>query len=501
MADNWQLKAVLSAVDNMSPALKKVATQAKTTRKYLADVGSSAADVAGRIGMPLALVSGAFSVGSLAGLKVAISNFTALGDEVHKTAQRMGVSTDEFQRLQYMANQSGVSTEGLQAATGKLNKEIAKAANGKNKDLAALFAKTGVSMRDANGHLRSATDLLPEIAEMFAKNKNAAIQAQMGTALYGKGWQELMPLLAGGRDGIDELIERHKMLGTTVNEEAILAGEKLGDQLDDLHLVTQSYGNTLATKLVPALSPLVEKMIAWAVANREVITTKLAKFAEDVANELAKIDWNAVIDGVRGFIDGARDLIGWLGGAKNALIALVVVMNIQTIMAIGGLIANIGKLGMSLYAFSGGAVPATIAAMGAMNMSMGAANAGGLALIKTLGLLAVAAAAGYAVGSLINSGINAATEKLSGGKYKSLGEAAAGDYGPSELDYDEINRQRAARGAAPIAAPGGSKSSAQIDLNINGAPPGTKVEQIKAKGGAEVNVSATGQRGFAKDGK
>lgn len=501
MADNWQLKAVLSAVDNMSPALKKVATQAKTTRKYLADVGSSAADVAGRIGVPLALFGGAFSIASLAGIKTAVTNFTMLSGAVADTATRMSITTDEFQRLQYLAQQSDVSVEGLQAATGKLNKEIGKAATGKNKELAALFAKTGISMRDANGHLRSGTDLLPEVAELFAKNKNAAIQAQIGTALYGKGWQELMPLLAGGRAGIEELTERHKMLGTTVDEKAIRAGEMLGDQLDDLNLVAQSYGNTIAAKLVPALSPMVEKMIAWAVANREVITTKLAKFAEDVANELAKIDWNAVIDGVRGFIDGARDLIGWLGGAKNALIALVVVMNIQTIIAIGGLMANIAKLGMSLYAFSGGAVPATIAAMGAMNVSMGAANAGGLALLKTLGLLAAAAAAGYAVGTVINEGINWATEKATGGKYKSLGDAAAGDYGPSQLDYDEINRQRAARGAAPIAAPGGGKSSAQIDLNINGAPPGTKVEQIKAKGGAEVNVSATGQRGFAKDGK
>ena len=72
VADNWQLKAILSAVDKMSPVLKNVNTVAKSTRKYLLDVGNSAAKLSGKIGLPFAALTGELGGFSLAGIKGAV---------------------------------------------------------------------------------------------------------------------------------------------------------------------------------------------------------------------------------------------------------------------------------------------------------------------------------------------------------------------------------------------------------------------------------------------
>jgi len=387
MADNWQLKAVLSAnAESMLRTLKFVNQATKTTRKYLMDVASSATNLAGRVGLPLGLISGALGALSVAGIKGAVTSFAELGDQVVKSAQRIGVTTDEYQKLKYAAGQSGVSVEGLGSSVGRLNKGIALAASGGNKDLAALFKRTGISMRDANGHLRSGADLLPEVAEMFKKNTNAATQARMGTAIFGKGWQELAPLLKDGAEGIDKLNKRYAELGLAVGGDALLEGEAFGDKLEDLEMVVKSYGNTIAAELVPEFNKSLESTIKWAVANRDLIVVPVAKFIADMADQLKNVDWSSVIKGVGDFVTGIKDFIGWIGGAKNALIGLAIIMNAQTIAALIGLVASLGR---AAFAFLAMGVQAYIAGNASL-LSMVRVAAVALFTAGPLGILGAA---------------------------------------------------------------------------------------------------------------
>lgn len=365
MAENWQLKAVLSAnATGMIKALKGVNVAARHARKYLLDIGGAGRNLAGQLGMPLGMIAGLTAAFSVAGLKSAVTNFAALGDEVVKSAKRIGVSTDEYQRLKYIAEQSGVSADELGSSVGRLNKNIALAAAGKNKDFASLMAHAGIALRDANGELRSGADLLPEVADLMARNKNAAVQARLGNTIFGKSWATLAPLLQEGSGGIEALTERYKLLGITVGEDALLAGEKLGDQMDDLRLVTASYGNAITQHLLPVLSPMIEDMIKWAVANREMITIEVSKFVKDLATSLREVDWKGVIQGARDFVEDVKGIIKFVGGAKNALIGLVIIMNMQTIAAFFSLASAIVRASWAFGAFALKAIPQALIALG-----------------------------------------------------------------------------------------------------------------------------------------
>lgn len=416
--DNWQLKAVLSAVDRMSPVLKQVAAQAKTTRKYLSDVASSAMHTAGAIGLPIGLIGGALSALSVAGAKRAVMAIAELGDVTVKSAQRIGISTDEYQRLNYVASQSGVSAEELGSSMGRLNKSIALAVAGKNKDLAALFTRAGISMRGANGEMRSGAELLPEVADLFARNGNAATQARMGNAIFGKSWQSLAPLLQGGSDGIQQLTDRYKQLGLGMSNADLRAGEAFGDQLDDLRASTSMYANVIGAKLLPKLAPLIERVIGWSVANRDLITTKVSGFVLGMVDAMEKIDWQAMIDGVSSTIDSARSFISWIGGARNALLALVVVMNAQVIVSMATLVAALGRAGFAFLAMAARAYIASNASL----LSMARIAVVAVATAGPIGALGAAFTwmAGLAAGA---GGIVSGAMALASGAIRAVGVA------------------------------------------------------------------------------
>ena len=78
-------------------------------------------------------------------------------------------------------------------------------------------------------------------------------------------------------------------------------------------------------------------------------------------------------------------------------------------------------------------------ALGALpGMLTGAASAAPLAV--SAGAVIAAGAAGYAVGTALNYGMNAATSAISGGKYESVGEALADKLVSNKVDYEGTNK-------------------------------------------------------------
>lgn len=522
MADNWQLKAIISAnAAGLLKTLDAVNKATRSTRKHLSDIGSGSVKLAQNLALPVGLLGGLAAGFSVAGIVSVAKNFAGLGDEVAKGSQRIGESIPKYQELVYVAGQSGVGIGELESSIGRLNKGIAMAAAGKNKDLASLFDKAGISMRGVNGQLRSGADLLPEVADLFARNGNAATQARMGNAIYGKSWQALAPLLQGGSEGIKQLQERYKQLGLEVDASAIKAGEAFGDQMDDLQQVTKSYGNTIMTKLVPVLAPLLEKTIQWAVANRAVITTRITAFVTDFAQAMEKVNWQAVIDGVSGFFEGLKSLVDWLGGSRNALIVLVVFMNASAILAFVELFGHVFKLGGALWTLAFTQIPASIAAMGGLQAAMGAAafKVGTLlGLMIKVGALAGAGWVGWEVGKLLNDYvINPAVQMFTGKKDASLGTAIYDVFNPdpmgksgtasgpqpspakrafSDRPTKPFWAQSAAERQSLIAPANRVNASGQIEVTFKDAPAGMRVDPVGPRGDIPINTNV-GYRSFA----
>jgi hypothetical protein len=181
------------------------------------------------------------------------------------------------------------------------------------------------------------------LAEKIAGIKNPQVQAVIARTF---GLESVLPLLRKGKDGIAELVEKMKQSGAIMGGPALAAANAYYQSMAYLDIALGGLKNTIGTALIPILQPLIEKMTSWVIANKELIATRFAEVAQGIADALAGIDWGGVVNGAMGFVNGIKDVVDWLGGWKNAMIALVIVMN-------GSLIASVLNLGMALFGLSG----------------------------------------------------------------------------------------------------------------------------------------------------
>jgi hypothetical protein len=398
MADNFSLKAILSAVDRLSPVLKGVQGVAKTTRKYLGDVGTSINGLTSKFGVPLGILSTIAAGFGIGAIKKAVVGYAELGEEVTKGTLKAGTSAEQYQRMKYVAEQSDTAIEALGLSMGKLNKNIGAAVSGKNDDLVQLFKTLHIPLRDVNGQIRNGVDMLPELAEAFKRNQNPVVQATMGTAAFGKSYQELLPLLNEGAEGIKKNLDRFKMLKGVISAEDLAGAKEFGDKLKDVEIVTKGFQMTIAKELVPVLSPLVEKFIQWAAVNKKLVAGEVKKVVQDLVAALKEINWGVLFNGIRETASSIADAVRAVGGLKNALIILAIVMNLQTILAAFGVIGAFGRMALALGGLAM-RIPMVASLLGMVGTSLLAAGRavlifGRALLLSPLGIvLAIAAAA------------------------------------------------------------------------------------------------------------
>ncbi len=70
------------------------------------------------------------------------------------------------------------------------------------------------------------------------------------------------------------------------------------------------------------------------------MSTEVGRIAKDLGRGLSSIDWRGMARSVLALGHGIGKLVDFVGGPRNALIGLAVVMNAQTIMALGGLVSR-----------------------------------------------------------------------------------------------------------------------------------------------------------------
>src|SRR4029077_20155788 len=99
--------------------------------------------------------------------------------------------------LEYVAKQSGISTEQLDKALEKMSKSLDAAAT-KGVNSTNAFKTLGVTITDANGKLLPTTTILENLADKFASFKDGPEKTALAMQIFGKAGADLVPLLNRG---------------------------------------------------------------------------------------------------------------------------------------------------------------------------------------------------------------------------------------------------------------------------------------------------------------
>src|SRR5699024_1939071 len=105
-----------------------------------------------------------------------------------------GMTAESLQEYGYAAEQSGISMDRFGSLMGSLQRRMGRAADG-NERYAQAFAELGVNLRDSEGNLRGIDDVLPEIADGFARVTDETDRARLATTIMNNAGMELLPML------------------------------------------------------------------------------------------------------------------------------------------------------------------------------------------------------------------------------------------------------------------------------------------------------------------
>jgi hypothetical protein len=207
---------------------------------------SSVGGMSSALGALVPLASGA---GLVAMAKGAID----LADDMNDMAQKTGVSVEALSKFKQAAESSGTSVEGVTGAMIKLTKGMTL---GKLPALDAL-KDLGINAKDASGKLKSADEIMLEVADKFKAMPDGANKTAAALQLFGKAGADMIPMLNGGRASIESLT-------ATMSTSFAKGADKFNDKMVALQTKFTQLGVGIGTALMPLLTALTDGVSAVA---------------------------------------------------------------------------------------------------------------------------------------------------------------------------------------------------------------------------------------------
>ncbi len=198
-------------------------------------------------------IGGALAVG----LARLVDDSARAAGELEDTGRKVGVAVEALQELRYAAKLAGAGADEMDFALYKLGRSAAEATTG-NKSAAAAFAKLGIHLKDAQGHLRGTDQLLEEVADGLHKIRSEGERAAVAQDLLGLAGGRLLPALTDGKAAIHAFREEARKLGIVLSKDEVHRLGELDDQLDRINFAFTGLKNTIALAVLPVAQRLAD---------------------------------------------------------------------------------------------------------------------------------------------------------------------------------------------------------------------------------------------------
>ena len=342
-----------------------------------------------------------------------VTSFANTGDEIQKMALRTGFSTEALSELGFAARRSGASLETIEKASKKMSQTIFEAGDEASKSFAkqegaiaklqesvdknvASLAKAraeGKKTETAQERLEKSQDRLnaaiakgsaatgtytealgaigltyqdiaglsPEeqfliVASALADVEDQTAKVALAQEIFGRAGTALLPMLADGAAGLEEMRQKARDLGLVFDQEAADKAAEFKDRLEDLQGAMQGLVIQIGPIIADVLIPFIEKMVEgaasagkWAKENQPLVGA-MVKVAGAVGVMMLVLGplvimLPAIAAGVSLF--GAAS-----GGAAVGVGALAVATGLLATLGIGALViaASAGLVAIGAFA-------------------------------------------------------------------------------------------------------------------------------------------------------
>ena len=301
------LKQLTDEYNKSSPSLQAFSQNAKKVSEATRGMSTFAA------GAGAAMLGMAYNAGTTA-------------DDLLTLSRNTGFSVEELQKMQYASDRIDVSME---AMTGSLTKMTKQMASGNS-----AFDTLGVSITNADGTMRDATDVWYDSLEALSQVENGTLRDQLAMELFGKSAMELSGIVDDGGEALRNLGQEAEDAGLILSGDAVSAAGQFNDAIDEVKAKAEQAFFSAGAALAESLLPKLEELIDWV---SQVISWFAQLDGDTQTLILTVVGLVAAISPVAGLLSGIATMAGFLGTAFTVLTGPIglVVAAIAAVIAIG----------------------------------------------------------------------------------------------------------------------------------------------------------------------
>jgi hypothetical protein len=141
--------------------------------------------------------------------KETVSKFGEVAGEVRKLQRVIGGTAEDVSRLRFAGHELGVGNDQLIMGFKMLSTHLAK------NDEAAK--QLGITYRDHNGNLLPMTQIMSNLSDRFSNMEPGVNRTALAVAAFGRSGLNMLPILAKGKEGLNELYTESDKLGLTMS--------------------------------------------------------------------------------------------------------------------------------------------------------------------------------------------------------------------------------------------------------------------------------------------
>jgi flagellum-specific peptidoglycan hydrolase FlgJ len=310
-AINRRVAAMRAPMERLSKQVSRFmdVSGLNTIAKGFASIGRAAVSVVRTLAEMIPLLGTITGAATIAGMAKLVGSYADWSQQLTATADNLGKTTQQLQQFEDATRLAGGKSSDMDAALKALYKTQTDFVRGQaSADQIGWLNRLGISVKDANGNLRTMADLMPEVVRKIGEIKNPADRAAASAALLG--------------DANDTLVETfrrsHQSFGQWMTDASKYTelSDKQKDQLQAFseaqgHIATafdhlgQQISATLATNFTPLLNTLAD----FVEKNQPAIIAAVDHISDEFKNWISGIDWEQVKEDIKGITSLLRIML------------------------------------------------------------------------------------------------------------------------------------------------------------------------------------------------
>lgn len=310
-------------LSNLEKQYKDFGSVAKQQMKAAGESVQAFGKKMGNVAHALAPVSAAAAGIGTGLLSLGYKSVTA-SDDLNTLAKQTGFTTAEIQKMQYAADRIDVSFDDIAGALKKLKPKIT--------ENNAALNDLGIATTNADGSLRSATDVFYDAVVAISQIENETERDQVAMELFGKSADNLSGILDDGGAALREYGKEAEAMGLILDQDTLDSLNSINDAIDKAKAEGGAALASLGAAVAQALLPVIEKLppildkIATYIASLSPETVEMALKITAIVAALAPLA--SVISAVSAALGIllANPIVLAIAAAVAAIVAITVVV-------------------------------------------------------------------------------------------------------------------------------------------------------------------------------